>query len=292
MDEPAAQNRVVRDSQLGHNATIIQGDNHLHLTQHEAGYKSGKLLATLRATDPWYDKERLRDGLLVDSYRWVLDNEDFCTWRDGPASRLLWIKGDPGKGKTMLLCGIIDELEQAAGSYPMTYFFCQAADVRLNTALKVVKGLIYRLLKQKEGLQSRFCDKYAAEIHSLQDPSSWYILCDMLRSLLKDPDLQNAYVIVDALDECTSGSQDLLRLIAQLSLLRIRVLVSSRNWPSIEDGLSQATQKTALCLELHAEAISSAVQTYIKFKVACLTRSKSLDKITQDSVRNYLMANK
>ncbi|CZR68133.1 uncharacterized protein PAC_18032 [Phialocephala subalpina] len=54
-----------------------------------------------------------KGGLLKDSYRWILDNTDFQRWRQDEQSRLLWIKGDPGKGKTMLLCGIIDELTQS-----------------------------------------------------------------------------------------------------------------------------------------------------------------------------------
>ncbi|KAK3900845.1 hypothetical protein C8A05DRAFT_16895, partial [Staphylotrichum tortipilum] len=54
-----------------------------------------------------------KGGLLQDSYRWILDNPEFQQWRDNPKSRLLlWIEGDPGKGKTMLLCGIINELER------------------------------------------------------------------------------------------------------------------------------------------------------------------------------------
>ncbi|CAH0055285.1 unnamed protein product [Clonostachys solani] len=44
-------------------------------------------------------------------------------FRDDLQSWLLWIKGDPGKGKTMLLCGIIDELEKGTNSL-LSYFFC------------------------------------------------------------------------------------------------------------------------------------------------------------------------
>ncbi|KAK4207227.1 vegetative incompatibility protein HET-E-1, partial [Rhypophila decipiens] len=63
-------------------------------------------------------------------YRWVFDNPDFNRWRQLAESRLLWIKGDPGKGKTMLLCGIINELERpiTVNGGNLAYFFCQAAD--------------------------------------------------------------------------------------------------------------------------------------------------------------------
>ncbi|GKT56724.1 vegetative incompatibility protein het-e-1 [Colletotrichum tofieldiae] len=110
-----------------------------------------KFLADLRSTDPHDDKtriERTKGGLLRDSYRWILDHDDFRRWRnDNDQSRLLWIKGDPGKGKTMLLCGIIDELEKTpADTRTLSYFFCQATDARLNTATAVLCGLIYQLL--------------------------------------------------------------------------------------------------------------------------------------------------
>ena len=78
-----------------------------------------RCIADLRATDPRDDKKRIeqaKGGVLKESYCWILDNPEFRRWRDCQQSRLLWIKGDPGKGKTMLLCGIIDELERASGS--------------------------------------------------------------------------------------------------------------------------------------------------------------------------------
>ncbi|KAK4182014.1 hypothetical protein QBC35DRAFT_358910, partial [Podospora australis] len=56
----------------------------------------------------------------------VLSNTQFQQWHDGEDNRLLWIKGDSGKGKTMLLCGIIDELNISAPSCLLSFFFCQA----------------------------------------------------------------------------------------------------------------------------------------------------------------------
>ena len=192
----------------------------------------------------------------------------------------------------MLMCGIIDELNKAADRCRITYFFCQAADARLNNALAVVKGLIYRLLRQDEHLKKRFCDMYSdSDIQSLQDSSSWDIMYSILFDLLDNSSLQGAYVFIDALDECTVGSRELLWLVVKLSSLQAKVLVSSRNWPSIKDGLSHAQQNTPLCLELNASAISLAVRTYIYTKVTGLTRSKKLDKATQDFVTSYSTLN-
>ena len=75
--------------------------------------KDYKCLKDLCLTNPKDDMDRIQEtkgGLLKDSYRWILDHPAFIDWRDRDKTRLLWIKGDPGKGKTMLLIGIVREL--------------------------------------------------------------------------------------------------------------------------------------------------------------------------------------
>src|SRR6185437_11528701 len=104
------------------------------------------------------DKRRIKDtkgGLIQDASSWILSHDDFRKWRDSDEARLLWIKGDPGKGKTMLLITIIDELERQfphqglSGSTDkptvLSYFFCQGTNENLNNATAVLKGLIYIL---------------------------------------------------------------------------------------------------------------------------------------------------
>jgi len=75
-----------------------------------------------------------------------LENYDFKQWRNDQQSHLLWIKGDPGKGKTMLLCGIVNELKKSiAGTHLLSYFFCQATDSRINNATAVLRAFLTEL---------------------------------------------------------------------------------------------------------------------------------------------------
>lgn len=107
-----------------------------------------RCLADLRCTDPNHDRKRIEEtkgGLLHDSYSWVLENAEFQRWRNDKPNRLLWITGDPGKGKTMLLCGIINELKKSLGNDLLTFFFCQATDDRFNSATAALRGLTYLL---------------------------------------------------------------------------------------------------------------------------------------------------
>ncbi|GAB1311528.1 hypothetical protein MFIFM68171_01738 [Madurella fahalii] len=278
-----------------------------HQKAEQMSEKDQQCLKHLRLTDPRDDMariERTKGGLLQDSYRWVLDNPDFQRWRDHPDHRLLWIKGDPGKGKTMLLCGIIHELDR--GSTPasarhcnLAYFFCQATDSRINNATAVLRGLIYLLIEQQPPLLSHVRSEYDRAGQTLfKDANTWDALSRVFTNILRDPNLKTTYLVIDALDECLTDLPQLLDLIAQKSSAFPRVksseshsvkwIVSSRNWPQIEERLETAAQKARLSLELNAESVAAAVNTYIRHKVDQLAQLKKYDSKMRDAVQDHL----
>src|SRR2546425_887565 len=91
-----------------HEATPPRGDLKLILwcqTSPDKEYNVKQCLVDLKAPDPRIEKERIelsKDKLLKDSYAWILNNQAFKDWQENHHTRLLWIKGDPGKGKTMM----------------------------------------------------------------------------------------------------------------------------------------------------------------------------------------------
>ncbi|KAK2681976.1 Ankyrin repeat [Fusarium oxysporum f. sp. vasinfectum] len=89
------------------------------------------------------------------------------------------------------------------------------------------------------------------------------------------------------------AAEDLLDFIIQSSTpsSRVKWIISSRNWPDIEDKLDSAKQKVRLPLELNKDSISKAVDTYISYKVDRLACHKKYDKETRDAVENYLTSN-
>ncbi|KAK0703385.1 hypothetical protein B0T26DRAFT_658964 [Lasiosphaeria miniovina] len=235
-------------------------------------------LANLHSTDPRLDKKRIEEakgGLLISAYRWVLDNSDFRLWHDRPESRLLWIKGDPGKGKTMLLCGIVNELERAlvADGYSrnLAYFFCQATDSRINNATAVLRGLIYLLSRQQPRLLS-YVRRYINEGKSLSDINAWVAVSDILGDILEDPSLKATYLVVDALDECIVDLPKLLDFVVRISSSRVKWLLTSRNEITIERKLRSDDTRTRLSLELKVNAmqVSHAVNVYIDDKLSGL----------------------
>jgi hypothetical protein len=214
---------------------------------------------------------------------------------------VLWINGGPGKGKTMLLCGIIDEigaltkLKNKNETTLLSYFFCQATDTRINNAIAVLRGLIYLLISQQPSLIKHVQEKYSHVGKALfEDGNAWVSLSEIFTSILQDLDLNNAYLIIDALDECVADLPKLLNFIGQKSCMspRIKWVISSRNWPDIEERLERAGRKTIICLELNSTSVSeTAVDTYIQFRVDSLAVKNKYDSDTRDAVQRYLTSN-
>lgn len=257
-----------------------------------------KCLEDLYETDPRHDKTRIQNikgGLLRDSYSWVLDNHEFKAWRTDPHSRLFWIRGDPGKGKTMLLCGIINELEKDAAGNPLSYFFCQATEQKLNKATAVLRGLIYGLVRQHPRLISYVRKEFdGGGKQRFEGRNAWEVMSKILTAIFSDPIMDGAVLIIDALDECAdaldnyAGRPQLLDFIVRMSTsFRTKWIVSSRNWPDIEEKLNCTAQKSTLRLELNQDSISHAVHVYIRYKVDELERLKGYDKKTRDAVYRH-----
>ncbi|KAH7398612.1 hypothetical protein BKA66DRAFT_407517 [Pyrenochaeta sp. MPI-SDFR-AT-0127] len=260
--------------------------------------KLEKCIQDLRLTDPRDDKRRIEDtkgGLMEDSYRWILENPDFQQWHDSEHRRLLWIKGDPGKGKTMLLCGIINELKKSIPKTDLlSYFYCQATDSRINSATTVLRGLLYLIISQQPSLASHVRKKYDYAGKTIfEDANAWVALTEIFADVLLDPSLNTIYLIIDALDECVTDLPKLLNFIIRHSSAssRIKWIISSRNSLDIEERLERAGSKVRLSLELNAECVSMAVNIFIEQKVSQLAQQKKYDERTRNAVLEHLALN-
>jgi hypothetical protein len=259
-------------------------------------------------------------GLFGDAYKWVLDNDEFRRWQTDEQSRVLWIKGDVGKGKTILLCCMIDELSQDRPSYdikqgigviavinsllswrlstslrgqgPLSFFFYQATDPRLNTDVAVLRGLIYHILIQRPSLirHLRETYEYGGAKQVFEGSNAFFSLSQAMLSMLRHPDARGIYMIVDGLDECETGLPRLLDFIVETTSVSntVKWIVSSRARLDIEQALMLDDSKTRLSLELNAEHVAEAVNCYIEYKVSLLISLKE-NRLLRDRVRHEML---
>jgi hypothetical protein len=261
-----------------------------------------QILQDLRVTDPSDDKRRIEEdkgGLLASVCDWVFEHRDFRRWRDAIDCQSLWIRGDSGKGKTMLICSIIDRLEKENTSpeqNQLCYFFCQATDTRINSAIAVLRGLLYMLIVQQPSLVRHIYRQHRhAGRNIFEDVNSWVVLKKLFSDILQDPRLGNTIFIIDALDECTSKLQDLLDFIVSISVSalssRVKWIFSSRNWPAIEEPLARAEGIISLRLESNADTVARGVRVYSKQKVENLAIAKKYTEVHKREVLQHFQNN-
>ncbi|CAG9988819.1 unnamed protein product [Clonostachys byssicola] len=252
-----------------------------------------KCLVDLRIINPSYQKktiEKTKGGLLKGAYEWILRHPEYQRFRNDSTNRLLWVKGDPGKGKTMLLCGIIDDLEKESFA-PVSYFFCEATqDNSLRCATAVLRTLIWRLCTSWPRLVSRVREKYDTEgKEAFEGPGALFALEEIMANILQDLRCSTVTLVIDALDECSQHTmRDLIRLIVDFSRsFEAKWIVSSRNWPMIEEQFKLA-EKVKVSLELNKDSVSHAVKLFINDKVAQLAERKDYNITTKAHVLDIL----
>ncbi|CAD6565792.1 MAG: hypothetical protein ASARMPREDX12_006774 [Alectoria sarmentosa] len=256
-------------------------------------------LHDLRRTDPRHDMERIKTSkhqVLEGSCSWVLDDSAFVDWWTRDDSQFLWIHGDPGKGKTMMMIALIDEvskrLNDRPGSNVLAYFFCQNTNDELNTTVSVLRGLIYLLIDQEKKLIHHVRKRYdSAGRRLFEDGNARYALQEILLDILKDPSLGNVYFAIDALDECDPTMHDLLKWIIHTKSQtspRIKWLTTSRNQPAFIERLGRGHQLHT-SLELNSLHVARAVASFIDHKVKGLAELKLYSSELQLSVRMSLL---
>ncbi|CAI7665252.1 unnamed protein product [Penicillium glandicola] len=210
-------------------------------------------------------------------YKWIIHTQEYKSlvdWHQDQKARLVWIRGDAGKGKTMLLIGLVNELNTHVdthfGEMMLSYFFCKGTDSSVNSAISVLRGLVWMILRQKTSLIADFREQLQGyDLNALRESSTFPAIKEAFLSMLRHPDLGRVYLVVDALDECKSDLDQLLELIRESSeLANVRWIFASRNEPFIEERLHSITVETQLSLELNAESVSEAVRQFIKLKVS------------------------
>lgn len=266
--------------------------------------KNRACLHALFVTNPLDDMQKIQDDkdkLVQGTCSWILGDPVYTKWLNEDRSQILWIHGDPGKGKTMLSTFLIAELrkrvEQSNNLNQVeAYFFCGNKDDRRNTGVAMLSGLLYQLLCQRPALFAYIQDEYEKQkdqlfssVTALQTP--WRIF----EAMLKHSTDHTIYFIIDAMDECEGKSQNIL-------ISRIKSYVDSEadaeqsigatsvNWllTSHNDLREIMTDVSDICLESNLSNVREAVSKFVDVKVEKLRKQKNYGEELVVSIKKIL----
>lgn len=184
-------------------AAYNYGDQHNHYHNYDTGKTNIDSSIQLRdrffLSDPVIDRQVLHEAKgtrVPGTFDWIHGNDAYCTWLSGSSS-VLWITGSPGKGKAMMAMYLATQLERSVASGTLTNdhdlsvprrpvprshsssiqpenaskdtiqrvyaFFCRSDDEKRNSAVAVLRGLIYQILSSEPNLASLLNTEMEAE---------------------------------------------------------------------------------------------------------------------------------
>ena len=120
----------------------------------------------------------------------------------------------------------------------VVYVYCNYKDVEKQTVANLLSCLIRQLLIHKPHSVMREAAALYESHHSAGTPPSVVEYIKVLEAAVTR--LAVLYIVIDALDECSDEHGGRKTLISELSRLKLRLLVTSRDLPSIRRQLQNA----------------------------------------------------
>ncbi|GAB1195587.1 hypothetical protein APSETT444_004848 [Aspergillus pseudonomiae] len=243
-----------------------------------------------------------KNEVLKGCYKWVFQTkayQDFIEWQFKDMPNLLWIQGQAGTGKTMLLAGIMEELNTTpANSVSPTalHFSFQDKDGQVDQSLMAVKSLLWLLLSQYPYLVQYVHQEAQSSQGNLFDGEyAFTVTCDLIKTMLQDDNIDPVIVILDGLDECEYKARTrLINFLGSLLQLnsadnvRVKVLISSRPLEEIKtavNGIKSTIPRATLAVD--NISLEGPITAFIEWNIDRLEESTE-DKTLLLTIRREL----
>jgi ankyrin repeat protein len=194
---------------------------------------------------------------------WITAQNSFKLWLRPGASEILWLRGTPGVGKTILMKYLISTvipsrriLSHAGPSSNsgevqddvLAYFFCNEQDAGRQSMFSLLKTVMHQLLQLEPDLThaliaKRISTTMGPTYDFLENPNLLWVA---LQDLIIASKMKTIYFVFDALDEMDPGhleklTENLRALIDTVTLhiqpRRLQILIASRPSAVIDEQL-------------------------------------------------------
>jgi len=198
----------------------------------------------------------------ADSFEWIFDSNanrgntearwsSFTEWLAAADSKLYWITGKPGSGKSTLMKFILNHprlellLREWAGDLPLHivsfYFWNAGSDYLQKTLEGFIRTILYQILSQSPALVAQVAPRHHAMFSILRDPHAafpnWTYkeLWESLQLMLSNCEIRIA-LWVDGLDEIEGTPVQITEVLREIGSHKcVKICAASREWPEFED---------------------------------------------------------
>ncbi|KAK6357883.1 hypothetical protein TWF730_007240 [Orbilia blumenaviensis] len=207
----------------------------------------------------WVIDDTFRDAndvRMENTCRWLLERDEYVKWRQqqeqqkqqqSGETKLLWIYGPPGSGKSILCGTVIKDLKESQpGAHNVAFFFCSARFENTRDPESIVRSWVQQLLHDE------FAHREASEYYSKQKTETrasmhdvWELFTRIARKM------EDCICVIDGLDECFKVGaatahkattnrwlEFLMKLEKHSKGTKARLLLVSRDEPDIRQNLA------------------------------------------------------
>ncbi|KAJ4007713.1 hypothetical protein NW752_010382 [Fusarium irregulare] len=216
--------------------------------------------ATLERLHTWIEPTEYRG-----TSQWLFDSPVFQQWYGARDHGILWIRGVPGVGKSVLAARLVRHLN--AEQYPVFHFFFRHSIESNHRPEAALRDWIAQSLPSSPALQLELKNlalehKDVASVDQLTVTDLWHLLNLALGSIPR------AYFVVDALDEMDQDViQDFLHLLDQLGNSnpgRVKLIITSRPIPLVEKTVRNIK---VIDIRLNNDQVSPDIFKYLRHRV-------------------------
>ncbi|KAG4441912.1 hypothetical protein IFR05_002596 [Cadophora sp. M221] len=213
-----------------------------------------KILDFMTMVDPRIDQTMYIQMKQDMTGLWFTEGDEFKAWLS-TKNATLWLSGIPGAGKTILFSSIVDKLQKA--------------------------------LNEKFERNDLCFDKLEEfyEVHSADDKVSLPTQSDLVALLLDmSEDVEDALILIDALDECLAERVNVAKLLHELNIRseKIKVLFASR------DEVDISAQLQGYTIVSMAEN-SSDIARYVESELKVKDWAKDLNHAEKETIKDSLI---
>ncbi|RDL35394.1 uncharacterized protein BP5553_07325 [Venustampulla echinocandica] len=200
---------------------------------------------------------------LAGTGRWVFSSSIYQQWHGSQKDGILWIRGIPGSGKSVLAATLIEQLSQEG--FPVLYFFCRHTIQANHSPESALRDWLAQVLDfsppLQHALEKMSNDKQAVEKLTAAD------LWPQLRMALSH--VPKVYCVVDALDEMDQNHLEAfiqsLDEVGRWRPAEIKLIITSRPISTIEKTLRRVK---VLDIRLDKEYVEQDIATYVDHRLA------------------------
>ncbi|KAH6984242.1 ankyrin repeat-containing domain protein [Ilyonectria sp. MPI-CAGE-AT-0026] len=194
---------------------------------------------------------------------WLFEHDDFKPWLSSTDRNLVWIKGVPGSGKSILASSVIERLRSIDG-YVVAYFFFRRIIPSNCTFASMVRDIIAQIAVQVPDTRQLVCTfmETHGSVDSISNPELWALFVSVVRMLPR------VHLVIDAWDEILAGQESLLATTLQelvsASAGSVKLLITSRPLSLLDNLMRDFNPST---VGLTTTMVGPDVSTYIKYRL-------------------------